>query len=273
MKFRRALWLAIPLVAITFVALAPDAKSEPTDEGVPVPVRFAEGTTHGFLRLSTPGGAKLADGDLLVTVKGGVATSRMVFHFTDKSFFEETVTFAQNRTFALRDYHLVHRGPAFPFDIDARLARSGKYTVVSKEHDKDGKDDVHHYEGTLELPADTYNGMVITIAKNLARDETRRVHIVAFTPKPMMIEIAYVLAPRVRVSIGAHGESAMHYVLKPKLGSITGALAHVVGKSPPDSHAWIVTDDVPAFLRFEGPLFTGPVWRIELATPQLQRQP
>ena len=87
MQIHRPVWLAIPLVALTFAAVAQDAKSERTDEGVPVPVRYAEGTTHGFLQLSTPGGAKLADGDLLVTVKDGIATSRMVFHFTDKSFF------------------------------------------------------------------------------------------------------------------------------------------------------------------------------------------
>lgn len=269
MRIPRAAWLTIIFAPIAF---AQDVKREQQDrDAAAVPVRYAEGTTHGFLQLSTPAGAKLANGDLLVTVKDGLVTSRMVFYFTDSSFFEETVTFTQNKTFALHDYHLVHRGRAFPFDIDARLSKAGKYLVVSKEHDDDGKDDVHQYEGTLELPADIYNGMIITIAKNLGPGETRRVNIVAFTPKPMLIELAYVLAPQSRVANGARRESATHYVLKPKLGAVTGFFAKVVGKSPPDSHTWIVTDDVPAFLRFEGPLFTGPVWRIELATPQLQR--
>jgi hypothetical protein len=271
MRVPRPVWFTIPLVAVAFVGVAQGAKREQRDDTAPVPVRYAEGTTHGFLQLTMPGGAKLADGDLLVTLKDGVVTNRMVFHFKDSSFFEETVTFTQNKTFSLRDYHLVHRGPAFPFDIDARLSKSGKYTVVTKQHDKDGKDDVDRYEGTLELPADTYNGMVITIAKNLARGETRRVHIVGFTPKPMLIELAYVLAANTQVTLGVRREAATHFVLKPKLGSVTAFLAKVVGKNPPDSHAWIVTDDVPAFLRFEGPLFTGPIWRIELATPQLLR--
>jgi hypothetical protein len=31
---------------------------------------------------------------------------------------------------------------------------------------------------------------------------------------------------------------------------------------------WIVTEDVPAFVKFEGPLYMGPVWRIELAAPE-----
>jgi hypothetical protein len=30
---------------------------------------------------------------------------------------------------------------------------------------------------------------------------------------------------------------------------------------------WVVTDDIPAFARSEGPLYTGPVWRIALASP------
>jgi hypothetical protein len=37
---------------------------------------------------------------------------------------------------------------------------------------------------------------------------------------------------------------------------------------PPDNHAWIVTADVPAFVKFEGPLYMNrPVWRIELTSP------
>ena len=265
------LWIVVPLVAMT--AAQPASVERNIDGSAAVPVRFAEGTTHGFLQLTTLGGKRLANGDLLITVKGGVATSRMVFHFGDSSFFEETVTFTQNRTFALHDYHLVHRGPAFPFDIDARLSSTGRYTIVSKEHDDDGKDDVHNYEGTLDLPADTYNGMVITIAKNLAPSGSRRVHIVGFTPKPMLIELAFIPGAGEQVSIGARHEAVTHYVLDAKLGDVTGFFAKLVGKNPPDSHTWIVTDDVPAFLRYEGPLFTGPAWRIEQVMPQLQRAP
>jgi hypothetical protein len=40
-------------------------------------------------------------------------------------------------------------------------------------------------------------------------------------------------------------------------------------KSPPDSYLWIHTEQVPAFVRFEGPLYSGPVWRIDLTRPRL----
>jgi hypothetical protein len=44
--------------------------------------------------------------------------------------------------------------------------------------------------------------------------------------------------------------------------------AQLKGQTPPDSHLWIVTDEVPAFVRFEGPLYSGPVWRINLTSPR-----
>jgi uncharacterized protein YllA (UPF0747 family) len=58
-----------------------------------------------------------------------------------------------------------------------------------------------------------------------------------------------------------------HFVLAPRLGAFTAFFARLLGKLPPDSHLWIVTDQVPAFVRFEGPMYTGPVWRLSLATP------
>jgi len=56
---------------------------------------------------------------------------------------------------------------------------------------------------------------------------------------------------------------------EPRLGSWLKLFATLLGHVPPDFHAWIVTDEVPAFVRFEGPLYaTGPVWRIEVTSPR-----
>ena len=54
--------------------------------------------------------------------------------------------------------------------------------------------------------------------------------------------------------------------LKPKLGVLLKGVVTLLGKAPPRD-LWIVTDDVPGFVRFEGPLYSGPVWRLELASP------
>ena len=84
----------------------------------PVPVRFAEGSLHGFLVLSTTGDVLLASGDLLQVARDGGVKSRLVFHFKDGSVFDETVVFTQRDVFTMQSYHLVQRGPVFPEDID-----------------------------------------------------------------------------------------------------------------------------------------------------------
>lgn len=68
--------------------------------------------------------------------------------------------------------------------------------------------------------------------------------------------------------LGQHAETAVHFALKPRLGALLGLFAALMGRTPPDSQLWIVTDDVPAFVRFEGPLYAGPVWRIDLVSPR-----
>jgi hypothetical protein len=229
-----------------------------------VRVRFPEGIVHGFLSLHTEAGAFLAHGDLIQIPRGNEIESRMSFHFADGSFFEETVTFTQHEVFAMVHDHLIQRGPAFDFDLDATLARAGDYVAKARTH-KDGKEQV--YTGKLALPADISNGMVIMLAKNVSTTEHRIVHLVAYTPEPRLIELEFIPGPAEKVAFGKNSESAVRFTLKPRLGTLTGFFARMLGKLPPDSYTWIVTEDAPAFARFQGPLFTGPVWRIDLESP------
>ncbi len=233
----------------------------------PIPVRFTEGVTHGFLTLSTVNGVLLAPGELLQVIRRGEVESRMVFGFKDGSVFEERVVFTQQRVFTLQSYHLVQRGPAFPKDTEIALERaSGKYSVKTKAH-RDGREEV--LEGTLDLPPDVANGMVFTVTKNLPRGASEIVHLVAFTPTPRLIELELAPADEHPVLVGELTKTATHYVLKPQLRLGLKFFVTLLGHLPSDSHVWIVTDEVPAFVRFEGPLFmAGPVWRIELTSPR-----
>jgi hypothetical protein len=232
-----------------------------------VAVRFAEGVTHGFLQLRTVDGALIASGDLLQIVRGGQVEKRMVFHFKDGSVFEEAAVFTQQQVYTMRRYRLVHRGPVFSEDAEISLERvTGKYRVKTRAH-KDGREEV--LDGSLDLPSDVYNGMVLTIVKDLPKGASETVHYVAFTPTPRLIQLELVPAGEHRVLVGDLEKTAVHYVLKPRLGIWLKLFATVLGRVPPDNDVWIVTDEVPAFVRFEGPLYTGgPVWRIELASPR-----
>ena len=253
MRFIRA--AALCLLVLMTVGLRPTAAA-------PVSVRFVEGVTHGFLVLRTANGLPIATGDLLQVNRGGQVESRMVFRFKDGSVYDETVVFTQERVFTMRSYHLVQRGPVFPDDTEISLERtSGKYRVNTKAH-KDGREQV--LNGTLDLPPDIYNGMVITVAKNLPKGASETVHIVAFTPTPRLIQLELAPEGEHKVLIGELGKTATHYVLRPRLGIWLKVFATLLGRVPPDSHAWIISDDLPAFVRFDGQLATtGPVWIIE----------
>jgi hypothetical protein len=236
-------------------------------EGAPVPVRFVEGVTHGFLILRTINGVLIASGDLLQFVRRREVESRMVFHFKDGSVYDETVVFTQERVFAMRSYRLEQRGPIFTEDTEISLERAtGKYHVKTKAH-KDGQEKL--LEGTLQLPPDVYNGMVLTVSKNLPKGASETVHIVAFTPAPRLIKLEVIPAGEHKVLIGELAKPAVHYLFKPRLGTWLKLFATLLGDVPPDYHAWIVMGEVPAFVRFEGPLYaTGPVWRVEVTSPR-----
>jgi hypothetical protein len=238
----------------------------------PVPVRFVEGSLHGFLVLSTPKGVLIASGDLLQVGRDGEVRSRLVFHFKDGSLFDETVVFTQRNVFTLQSYHLVQRGPVFPEDTEITLERaSGKYRVKTRAR-KDGREKVR--DGTLDLPPDTYNGMVLTVLKNLSGGAGETVHMVAFTPAPKIIKLEMAPAGEQKITVGESGKTATRYVLKPILGVWLKLFASLLGRMPPDNHAWIVTADVPAFVKFEGPLYmNGPAWRIELTSPRWRPEP
>jgi hypothetical protein len=232
-----------------------------------VPVRLVAGALHGFLVLRTVDGVQLAQGDLFQINRGEDVKSHTVFLFNDGSILDETAVFTQRRVFTMQSYRLVQRGPAFPQDTEISLERAtGKYNVKTRDH-KDGREKV--LEGTLDLPADVYNGMVLTVATNLREGASETVHVVAFTPQPRIIQLEMAPADKQKVLVGRLEKTAVHYVLRPRLGTWLKLFATVLGRVPPDEHAWIVLDEVPAFVRFEGPLYMkGPVWRIELTSPR-----
>ena len=231
----------------------------------PVAVRYSEGTTHGFLEIRADDGRVIGHGDLLQVPKDNHIESRLILAFSDGSRFEETTRYTQHQVFRVLSYRLVQRGPAFAEDLDATLESSGKWTVRTKSH-KDSKPDSS--SGTLELPEDWANGMPVVLAKNVRQGDTIEVHVVAFTPKPRLIGLQIASAGRDSLRHGSAPLAVSHYMVRPRLGGLTKIFAKLLGKLPPDSELWIVTDEVPTFLAFRGPMYQGPVWRLSLSAPK-----
>ena len=238
----------------------------------PVTVRHTEGVVHGFLALRTLDGALIANGDLIQVARGNRVTSRLVFRFKDGSIRDETAVFSQRGTFRLLRNHLVQKGPSFPQPLDLSIEyASGLVTV--RYTDDHGKEKVEME--TMELPPDLANGMTLTLLKNLRPSAPpAALSMVATTPKPRLVKLAISNAGEESFSTGGIHRKATHYVVKVEIGGVSGLIAPLIGKQPPDSHVWILQGDAPAFVKSEGPLFLGgPLWRIELVSPVWPKTP
>ena len=165
---------------------------------------------------------------------------------------------------------LIQKGPSFPQPLDMTVARAnGRVTV---RYTDDGEQKV--VDERLELPPDLANGLILTLLKNFGPSPPpTRVSMVAATPKPRLVRLAVTSVGEEPFSLGGSTRQATHYVVKVEIGGVTGLLAPLLGRQPPDSHVWILGGDVPAFVKSEGPLYLGgPVWRIELTSPVWPRR-
>jgi hypothetical protein len=231
-----------------------------------VPVHYREGVSHGFLVVRTQDGKPIADGESTQVTQGDRVTDRMRFKFKDGSIYEETTVFSQRGTFRLLSNHVVQKGPLFKRTMETSIdATSGQVTVRYSDDHSTEKVLTEH----LELPPDVANGILFTLVKNVQPSVPKTtVSYVAVTPKPRLVNLEIIPEGREPFSIGSYTHKAVRYVVKVKIGGVAGAIAHLMGKQPPDTQTWMLADGAPAFVRSDGPLSgDSPVLRIELAVP------
>ena len=242
---------AIAFVVLTAVAACAE----------PVRVRFTEGLSHGFLVLRNEAGDVLAHGELVQTPRGSRIENRLTFRFKDGSLWEETLTFTQQKVFRLMTYRQVQRGPSFPTPTDVSFDRDNGRFRAEVGDDSD--------DGTVDMPEDLHNGLTSTLMKNLPPGSKVAGHVLAFTPKPQLLDTELRAEGEDRYFVGDVPRTATRFLLKMELRGVTKVVASILGKDPPDVRYWISTGTAPAFVKFEGPVFLkGPRWRIELGAPR-----
>lgn len=259
---------AIMMVMVVLMSSLADA--------APVAVRFAEGVTHGYLLVRSLSGETIGQGEMTQVVKeGDLVENRLVFRFKDGSLHDEKVAFSQQRVFTLISYRLIQRGPLFPEQLDVSIDRgTAEFTVRSKTGAQEKEEVVT--TGQVDLPKDVYNGMLVTVSKNLQKGADETVSVLAFTPAPQVIPVQLLAVDEQPVRIGDLSSKATQYVFKPQLGMIRELLGKVFGKLPAHFHydCWIMLDEAPSFVKFEGPLqLMAPVVQIELVSPRLPAKP
>ena len=172
------------------------------------------------------------------------------------------------------NYHLVQRGPSFPDQIEISIDRTtAEYKVRSKTKEG-GKEEV--LSGTFTPPKDVYNGMLVTMLMNLPKGASETVSFLAFAPKPEVIKLELLLMGEHTVHIGDLSRKAVQYTFKPDIGMIRELFGKAIGKIPAQFHydCWILADEVPSFVQFEGPLqLLGPIVRTELVSLRLLTKP
>lgn len=231
-----------------------------------IPVRHTEGRVHGFLVLRDVEDHLLASGGLTQLATGNRVTSELTFHFKDGSLQQETSEFSQRRVFQLLTYHLVQKGPTFKRPTDLTLdASTGQVTI--RYTDDDGKEKT--ISERMNLPADLANGIVPTLLANIdPKTPKTTVSMLVSTPKPRVVKLEISPGGEDSFSVGGVARKALTYTVHVNIGGVSGVIAPIVGKQPPDAHIWMAGGKAPGFLKSEGPSFEGgPIWKIELASP------
>jgi hypothetical protein len=235
----------------------------------PIPVRYPEGTTHGFLALRTLDGKLLASGELTEVLHGNQVLSHLVFRFKDGSVDDDTAVFSQAGTFRLISDHHVQKGPSFPHPTNVLLkASTGQVTVHYKDKDRDQVEN-HH----LDLPPDLANGMILNLLKNISPDTREtKVSYVGASPKPRVVHLSIKPNAEETFSVAGARHKATLFVVKVEIGGIAGMLAPLLHKQPADSKIWVVHEGAPAFVRADGALYVGgPIWSIQITGPEWGR--
>jgi hypothetical protein len=254
----RRVWRTVRIAAAVLTAfLAPSIGA-----AAPVAVRFSEGVSRGFLVLMTPDGTAIAHGELHQKPTGGRIESRLFLAFKDGSRYDETVVFSQKGMFRLESYRLVQRGPSYPLTDVAFDRSTGRYRARTQAT----KDDAEKVaSGTFDMPPDLYNGMALTLIKNLPAGAGTIGQLVAFLPEPRLVKMEIAPEGEDRAQVAGTRQALTRYRVKFDIGGLTGIVASLIGKDPPELRYWIVPGDVPAFARFEGAMYiNGPVWRLEM---------
>ena len=247
---------ALGLSTVISLLLAASLRAEP------IPVRYGQGSSHGFLALKTLDGVTIATGESTQVVSRGKVTSRLIFRFKDGSVDEDVTVFTQDKVFRLLTDHHIQHGPSFPKPIDFLIDMSSGDLTFKAE---DGSTSKEH----MDLPPDVANGLLPNLLLNIlpSAPETR-VSYIAPAKKARLIHISIKPMRIVPFRVGAFRRKATDFTLHVELGGVTGVIAPLISRQPTDYHVWLQAGNPPAFMREEGALYEGgPILRMEQISP------
>jgi hypothetical protein len=233
-------------------------------QGQELKLRYRTGNEHGFVILRDAAGAILASGELTQVPNKHRITLHVVFHFRDGSLDDETTLYSQGETIRLISDRHIQRGKSFPHPCDVMIdvpAQQVSVRDLSKVADEAKPEH-------MDLPPDLANGVLMPLIQNMQANTPLDVSYIALTPKPRLVKLAIVKDGDDHFTVGGRSYKAAKYDVKVHIGGIAGVVAPMIGKQPPDSHAWVTESRVPAVIRLDSPLYAeGPIWSVQFASP------
>ncbi len=229
----------------------------------PIAVTNLEGSSHGFLILRDPSGKPIAGGDVMEVVRGDLVRVHVVYRFRDGSVDDEQTVFSQKKFFKVISDHHVQKGPSFPERMDVKInAATGEVTYCDCKKGKEEMKTEH-----VDVPPDLANGITFPVLKNVPpKAQETTVSYLVVLAKPRVIKLSIRPEGTDNFSIVGRKYDATRLGIHAELGGVTGVVAPMVGKQPPETQVWIAYGGVPAFMKAQGPSFMGgPLWITEVA--------
>jgi hypothetical protein len=233
-------------------------------QGQALKLRYRAAAEHGFLILRDPSGAILASGELTQVPYKHRITLHVVLHFRDGSIDDETTLYTQGETIRLISDRHIQRGKSFPNPCDVMIDALKQQVSVRDLSKSTDEAKTEH----MDLPPDLSNGILSPLIQNMQANTPIEVSYVALSPKPRIVKLAIAKGGEDHFSVGGRSYKAVKYDVKVHLGGVAGVVAPMIGKQPPDSHAWVTESRLPAVVRLDSALYTdGPIWSVQLASP------
>lgn len=244
--------------------------AHPTASGAePIPVRYFEGISRGFLLVENDRGGQVGLGDVQQVVKGDRIVNHLSIRFKDGSRYEDETVFTQQRVFQLVSDHVTEEGPIFTNPMETFIdVAAGRVSVRYMEHGKKKQ-----LTKQMELPPDLANGMIYALVKNISSASETTVSYLAVSPAPRLVKLVFGPDGETNFAVGGSNYKATQYVMKVEIGGVAGLIAPILGKQPPDTHMWVIGGMAPTYAGSEGPLYGGgPVWKISLISPSMRAE-
>jgi len=215
--------------------------------------------------LKDESGKEIAVGDETNEVRGNLIISRTILKFHDGSVDDEETEYRQKSTFQLIRDHRIQKGPSYPKPSDVTIdVAKGEITWVDASGKKTQSKSQH-----MNLPRDLANGLVPTLIENRLQGSTEmKLPYVAVDSKPRIVTLDIKPDGSDKILLGADGRKADRFNIHTDIGGVTGVVAQVFGKQPPDIKLWLVGEPVSVFVRMDGPFYEGgPIWDLLLSAP------